>query len=83
MTTTEIQLRDLLARLLEVDAASISTRLPMTEQGIDSLLGLRFARLVQDQTGREIDIEWLFDYPTIEAFARCLDERCGAVTAAA
>lgn len=83
MTTTEIQMRELLAQLLEVDAASISTRVPMTEQGMDSLLGLRFARLVQDKIGREIDIEWLFDYPTIEEFARCVDARCSAVAAAA
>jgi acyl carrier protein len=45
--------------------------------GMDSLVGLRFSRKIQDLLGVEIELEWLFDYPTIRQLSEFLDEPFG------
>jgi acyl carrier protein len=79
MNARERWLRDALADLMGVDAAHISLTQSFAEQGMDSLIGLRLTRKLQDRlaTDVEIEIEWLFDYPSITELSRFLDERFG------
>jgi acyl carrier protein len=72
MNDLERKLRDALAELLQLDPDHMSTTVSFDEFGVDSLIGLRFARKVQDLTGRYVDAEWLFDYPTLSRFAAFL-----------
>jgi acyl carrier protein len=71
-------LRCALSELLEVDASRISLTQPFAEQGVDSLTGLRLTRKLEDLLGVEVELEWLFDNPTIQELSRFLDERFGA-----
>lgn len=75
MTKYEASLRDVLAELLERKAHDISLDQTLAEQGVDSLIGLRFARRIHDVLGIEIDLEQLFDYPTISQLAHFLDRQ--------
>jgi hypothetical protein len=70
-------LQHALAEVLEIAPATVSRTAPFAEQGVDSLLGLRFVRGVQDLVGAEIDPEWLFDHPTIEQLSAFLDLQFG------
>lgn len=72
MTDLEQSLQTLLASLVERETAQISVTQLLSEQGVDSLIGLRFARKIQDLTGREVELEWLYDYPTIRQLANFL-----------
>jgi acyl carrier protein len=65
----EVCLRDLLAELMEVDPQVISTTSTFSELGVDSLVGLRFVRRVRDVVGVEIELESVFDYPTLAQLA--------------
>ncbi|WP_162253026.1 acyl carrier protein [Duganella sp. Root1480D1] len=73
----EQELRMLLAGLLQVPPEQLASGSTLSELGVDSLLGLRFARKIQDTTGTEFDLEWLFDYPTIEQLAAFLARPAG------
>ncbi|MFC3377479.1 acyl carrier protein [Rugamonas sp. CCM 8940] len=81
MSMLEQGLRDVLAQLIEVDPQQLSVTVNLSEQGVDSLLGLRFARKIEDLTGSPVELEWLFDYPTIRQLAGFLEQR--AATSAA
>ena len=81
MTPREHLMRQAMADLLELPVSAISLTLDFTEQGIDSLLALRLARKLNDLCGREIDIEWLFDYPSISQLAARIDREFGSLTA--
>lgn len=72
MTCIERSLQDALAALLGTDPARLSRSATFDELGVDSLIGLRFARKIEDLTGREVDPEWLYDYPTLDRFAAFL-----------
>jgi acyl carrier protein len=37
--------------------------------GLDSLTGLRFARRLGDALGSDIEPEWLYDYPSVQALS--------------
>lgn len=73
MTPTERSLHGILADLLEIDRGQISITRPFSEQGVDSLIGLRFSRQVETLTGKAVELEWLFDYPTIAELSSLLD----------
>ena len=77
MTPREEYLREALAELMAVEAKTLSLTTTFDEQGVDSLIGLRFVRKIQDATGMDIELEWVFDHPTIEQLAQFLDERAG------
>ena len=77
MSTLEHQLRNALAKLMDVAPESLSTTQDMSEQGVDSLLGLRFARQVQELTAVEVELEWLYDHPSIAQLAAFLEPRIG------
>jgi acyl carrier protein len=82
-TVLEQFLQDTLAGLLECDPAALSITDEFGEQGVDSLIGLRLARKIQDFTGQEIELEWLFDYPSIGTLAAFLIRQQATAAAAA
>lgn len=73
MTKYEATLRDILAELLELQASQVNIERTLAEQGVDSLIGLRFARRIHDVLGREVELEQLLDHPTIVALAGLLE----------
>ena len=77
MTNFAQHLTHFLADVLETEARLVAPDLTFQEQGMDSLNGMRFARKIQDLLGREIDLECLFDYPTITQLASFLDGDTG------
>lgn len=79
----EQALRNALAALMEIDPAALVLDQRLDEQGVDSLLGLRFARKVEDLIGAPVDLEWIYDYPTIAALAAHLGQRPATERAAA
>ena len=79
----EQALRDALAALMEVDPSALALDQRLDEQGVDSLIGLRFARKVEDLTGAPVDLEWIYDYPTLAALAAHLAQRAAIERAAA
>ena len=81
MSRREQWLRDALAELMEIDKSQISVTRHFSEQGVDSLIGLRLTRKLEDLLGCEVEIEWLFDHSNIQQLARFLDERFGELDA--
>ena len=71
----EIYLRDALAKLLNIEPNEISSTTAFDELGIDSLTGLRLTRELQDSLKMEIELEWIYDYPTIGQFSRFIQQR--------
>ena len=67
------------ADVMEIDVSQVSPDKTFQEQGADSLIGLRFARSMEDMLGEEVDLEWIFDHPTIEKLATFLSNRQAAV----
>lgn len=72
MTRFEQHLVEILAGLTEVAPASISLDATFDQQGVDSFIALRLAREIFDRTGIEIELELLFDYPSISQLAQYL-----------
>ena len=80
MTAWEQCLSQALAEVLEGETRELSTT-SFAELGLDSLSGLRFMRKVEDLTGVGMELEWLFDYPTLGQLAQFLQERFGILAA--
>jgi acyl carrier protein len=78
MTEFEQCLRTALAELTESDPASISSTATFSEQGVDSLVGLRLAGRIEAWIGQEAEMEWVYDYPSIETLAAYLSHRFGS-----
>lgn len=81
MSKREHRMRDILSGLMDVDASQISLTQPFAEQGVDSLIGLRFTRELQDMLEVEVELEWLFDNPSIRELSGFLDQRFGELDA--
>lgn len=79
MSKHELWLRDALADLMGVDPSEVSLTNSFAEQGLDSLVGLRLARKLQDALEIEIELEWLFDYPSIRELSQFLENHLGDV----
>ena len=77
----ENRLRHALADLLEVDVQQISPTMSFDDLGLDSLLGLRFARKVGEVIDVETDLEWIFDYPTVRELSGFLEQRAASLAA--
>ena len=77
----ESRLRQALADLLEVDVQQISPTMSFDDLGLDSLLGLRFARKVGEVIDVETDLEWIFDYPTVRELSGFLEQRAASLAA--
>jgi acyl carrier protein len=75
MTIRQQQLRDTLAEIMKVDPNALSVIAPFWELGVDSLIALRFAGKIEDLYRTEVQLEWLFDYPTICQLALFLDDQ--------
>lgn len=76
MNDLEHALRDALARLLKVEPASLPLDADLGEQGVDSLVALQFARDIRPLAGgEEVDLEWLYDHPSIARLAGFLAAR--------
>lgn len=73
MSPRERQLIDLLQTFLGQDAPPVVPQSRFDALGLDSLSSLRFARKAEEALGIEIDLEWLYDHPTVEELARFLD----------
>ncbi|MDZ4813756.1 MAG: acyl carrier protein [Pseudomonadota bacterium] len=73
----EAWLRDTLAELLEIDRTQLSVTQTFAELGMDSLIGLRLTRKLQDRIDEEVELEWIFDYPSIRQLSQFLDTRFG------
>lgn len=71
-------LRSTIAQALGVDPGQVSTSRDFFEQGIDSLTGLRICRSLADALGRDVELEWVFDYPTVELLAAHLERQSAA-----
>jgi acyl carrier protein len=81
MTEWEQCLRQALGDVLETDAHLLTGAMTFSDLGLDSLTGLRFMRQVQDIAGVEIELEWMFDYPTTQRLAEFLNQRFGSLEA--
>lgn len=77
MSNRETWLIAALASVLEVDPSQISVKQTFAEIGVDSLLGLRLTRKLEDQLGVEVELEWIFDHPSVRELSRFLDQRFG------
>jgi acyl carrier protein len=77
--TIETRLRQALADLLEVDVQQISPTMSFDDLGLDSLLGLRFARKIGEVIEVETDLEWIFDYPTVRELSGFLEQRAAGL----
>jgi acyl carrier protein len=73
MTVLETFLQAALATALTCEPNDVSITEDFGVHGVDSLVGLRFARRIQDHLGREIEIEWLYDHPSIAQLAAFLE----------
>jgi acyl carrier protein len=77
----ETRMLQTLADLLGVDVQQISSTMHFGELGLDSLLGLRFARKIGELTNVEIDLEWIFDYPTVRDLSGFLEHQAVSLAA--
>jgi acyl carrier protein len=78
MTKFERYLQAALAESMNVAPEQIALDVPLSEQGVDSLIGLRLARRINELTGTEIDLEWIYEYPSITLLAGFLEQRFGS-----
>jgi len=74
MTKLEQTLTNKLADLLEVDSGQIGLHVTFADLGVDSIVGLRFMRTIQELVGGDVELECIFDYPTISELSRYLEE---------
>jgi acyl carrier protein len=73
MTQFEQCLVDILAELTDAERGTISLTTTLDQQGVDSLVALRLARGIHDRTGIAIELESLFDYPSVRQLAQHLE----------
>ena len=75
----ETRLQHALADLLQVDVQHISPTMSFDDLGLDSLLGLRFARKIGELINVETDLEWIFDYPTVRELSGFLERHAAGL----
>lgn len=74
MTRYEQCLTELLAELVG-EPRQFSLTETFLDQGIDSFLALRLVRGIEDRLGVTVDLESLYDYPSIEQLAKFIEEQ--------
>jgi len=79
MSAWERELTRILSDTLQSRAAAIAPTQGFSDLGMDSMLGLRFVRRIEDELGFEIELEWLFDYPSVGELSRFLEQQFGAL----
>jgi acyl carrier protein len=75
-SVTEIQawIVAYLAELLEVDSEEVDVKIPFDRYGLDSSAAIGMTGDLENWLGYSIDPTLIYDYPTIESFARHLTE---------
>ena len=71
----EAHLQEKLAAVLKTDAARIDPAKPFGAMGMDSLMGLEFVRRLSATTGLRLPVTAVFNYPTVQTFAREIAKR--------
>jgi acyl carrier protein len=74
-TDRERALRDTLASFLSIDPGSLTASTNLFELGIDSLLGLRLIRKLNETLDLDLELDSLFDHPTLGELAQAIDAR--------
>ncbi|TNC76422.1 acyl carrier protein [Janthinobacterium lividum] len=82
MNLFEQCLVDLLADLTNAERGAISLTTTLDQQGVDSFVALRLARAIHDRTGIELELETLFDYPSVCQLAQHLQARAAQTAGA-
>jgi acyl carrier protein len=67
-------LSEILENLLGMQSGEIDAGRGFADLGMDSLIGLRFCRKIQDALGRPVDPVWLYDHPSISQLAQFLND---------
>lgn len=73
MKETEQFLINTLAVLMKIEPAELSLTSSLEEQGVDSFVGLRLIRIIQKETGVDVDLTRILDYPTLRELAGFID----------
>jgi acyl carrier protein len=68
-------LLDYLAQAVGKPAEDIGADVPFARYGLDSAAIIVMASTLMDWLGQDIDIDTLFEYPTVEALSRHLAAR--------
>jgi acyl carrier protein len=63
-------IRAALAEVLEID--NIDANQPFPDYGLDSISGMRFTVILETKLAREIDAQWLIDFPTVNTLSQQL-----------
>ena len=71
----EAHLREKLAAVLRTDPARIDPDKPFGALGMDSLMGLELVRRLSVTTGLRLPVTAVFNYPTVQKFAREIAKR--------
>ena len=71
----EAHLQEKLGAVLKTDPARIDPAKPFGAMGMDSLMGLEFVRRLSTTTGLRLPVTAVFNYPTVQAFAREIAKR--------
>ncbi len=66
------------AYYIEGDVADIDPDAKLVGYGLDSVYALSLCGDIEDEYGLEVDPTLAWDYPTVNAIARCLADRLGA-----
>jgi acyl carrier protein len=63
-----------LAGILELPPHEIKTNIPFDRYGLDSMAAVGMTGDMEDWLGEKLDPTLLYDYPTIDSFAKHLSE---------
>ncbi|MBV8707816.1 MAG: methyltransferase, partial [Acidobacteriaceae bacterium] len=69
------ELRQLTADVLGIPIVRLDDHVPLAEYGVDSLVGLKLIDTLNRQYGLQLEMQVLFDCPTIAALGRCIEDR--------
>jgi acyl carrier protein len=72
-TTTENYLLNALASLMNVQGTDLCAVTPLDQQGVDSFVGLRFAKKIEKELGVSISLKSIFDSPNLRDIAVAID----------
>lgn len=69
-----LELMQLVSETLKIDQANIRSDVSLRKYGMDSLMGLQFIQSLNWKYSYDLSVSVLYDYPTIDSLAVCLDE---------
>lgn len=74
-TLSLARLVSLIVELTNVDESEFDVSLPMSEQGVTSVLGVDLVDRINDECGLDLGSEVIYDYPTAEDLASVISDR--------